>query len=50
MHSGLSMTDPQSGSPWIDIEEPFLERCNDEELDEVYDWETGFFKVNYEAF
>ena len=21
------------------------ERCNDEELDEVYDWETGIFKV-----
>ena len=50
MHIGLSMTDPQSGLPWIDIVEPFWERCNDEELDEVYDWETGFVKVNYEVF
>ena len=50
MHIGLSMTDPQSGSPWIDIVEPFWERCNDEELDEENDWETGFVKVNYEAF
>ena len=23
MHIGLSMTDPQSGSPWIDFVEPF---------------------------
>ena len=44
----LPTVDSQSGSPWIDFVEPFLERCNDEELDEVYDWETGFVKVNYE--
>ena len=46
--TGLPTVDSQSGSPWIDFVEPFLERCNDEELDEVYDWETGFVKVNYE--
>ena len=48
LHMGLPTVDSQSGSPWIDFVEPFLERCNDEELDEVYDWETGFVKVNYE--
>ena len=47
LHIGLSMVDPYSGSPWTDFVEPFWERCNDEELDEVYDWETGFVKVNY---
>ena len=46
LHIGTSVVDPWSGLPQIDFVESLSERCNDEELDEVYDWETGFVKVN----